>query len=507
MSMIQCVRTWFAIAGILCVALTSGCGDETTAPAAPLSIELAPTNSGDHQTGTVGATLPQPLRVLVRRGSEAAPGVGVFWSAIQGSLSANSTTTDASGIASVLWTLGALAGGQTTDARLPAQPGSPDTLALQVGFTALANPGPPSQLRFTVNPTNTFSGRPLLPSVRLSALDQFGNVATDFTGMVTLALGASASGGSLSGRTTIPAVAGVATFADLSIDRAGTGYTLSASAPGLTGATSASFDVVAPGSGRIAFASNRDGNNDIYSMNADGSGVVRLTFHLQYGGDPAWSPDGTKIAFADYGTAGSLAIYTMNADGSGITSLADSVRFPAWSPDGMRIAGSRGTRVCRVSCGVAYMRLFVMNSDGSGLVVLTYGISPAWSPDGRIAFAYSGDIHVMNPDGSGLINLTNDPAFESYPAWSPDGTKLAFVSDRGGAYDLYVMNADGTGVTQLTHDPTIEGRPAWSPDGTRIAFASSKDGDSEIYVINADGSGVIQLTANSTFDGWPAWAP
>jgi TolB protein len=465
-------------------------------------MQLAPTNSGDQQTGTVGATLPQPLRVVVQRGSVAAPGVSVSWSAIQGSLSANSTTTDASGIASVLWTLGTLPGGQTTDARLRAQPGSPDTLALQVGFTALAIPGPASQLRFSVPPSNTFAGRPLLPAVQLSALDQFGNAATAFVGNVTLELGANASGGSLSGRTTIPAVAGVATFADLRIDQARTGYTLSASAPGLTDATSAAFDVVTAGPGRIAFASNRDGNNEIYSMNADGSGVVRLTLHLASGGEPAWSPDGRKIAFAN-----GISIYAMNADGSGVTALADSVRYPAWSPDGTRIAGSRGIRVCRIGCGIRYARIFVMNLDGSGLVVLTSGTTPAWSPDGRIAFAYSGNISVMNPDGSGLINLTNDPASDIYPAWSPDGTKIAFVSDRGGAYDLYVMNADGTAIVQLTSDPAIEGRPAWSPDGAKIAFASNGDGDSEIYLINVDGSGVIQLTANSTFDGWPAWAP
>src|SRR5438477_178500 len=507
MSMRRCGRTGFALGPIVCVLLTVGCGDETTAPAAQLSIQLAPTNSGDQQTGTVGATLPQPLQVVVQRGSVAAPGVSVSWSAIQGSLSANSTTTDASGIASVLWTLGTLPGGQTTDARLPAQPGSPDTLALQVGFTALAIPGPASQLRFSVPPSNTFAGRPLLPAVQLSALDQFGNAATAFVGSVTLTLGANASGGSLSGSTIIPAVAGVATFADLSIDQAGTGYTLSASTPGLTGATSAVFDVVTAGSGRIAFASNRDGNNDIYSMNADGSGVVRLTFHRAFAGAPAWSPDGNKIAFSAYGTAGSLAVYTMNADGSGVTALADSVSDPAWSPDGTRIVGSKGIRICRIACGVWYVRLFVMNSDGSGLVVLTNGFTPAWSPDGRIAFAYGGNISVMNPDGSGLINLTNESAGDGYPAWSSDGRKIAFVSNRGGDYDLYVMNADGTGITQLTHDPAIEARPAWSPDGTKMAFASNRDGDSEIYVINVDGSGVIQLTANSTFDGWPAWAP
>src|SRR5436309_14244184 len=124
MSVRQRIQTGFAIGGFLSMAFTSGCGDETTAPAATLSIQLAPTNSGDQQTGTVGATLPKPLRVLVLRGSELAPGVSVTWSATQGSLSANRTTTDASGIATVLWTLGTLAGGQASEALLPVQPGS-----------------------------------------------------------------------------------------------------------------------------------------------------------------------------------------------------------------------------------------------------------------------------------------------------------------------------------------------------------------------------------------------
>ncbi len=502
MSMRRCVRAGVVLGGILSSALGSGCGDEMTAPPGTLSIQLAPTSSGDQQTGTVGATLPMPLRVLVLRGSAVAPGISVSWSATQGSLSANRTTTDASGIATVLWTLGTLAGGQASEALLPVQPGSPDTLALRVAFTALANPGPPSQLAFSVPPANSFAGRPFLRAVQLSALDRFGNMATDFVGSVTVALEAGVSGGSLSGTTTVSAVAGVAAFPDLSVGQAGTGYTLSASATGLTSATSPAFDVVVLGPGRIAFVSNRDGSNDIYSMNADGSGVVRLTFHLASGGEPAWSPDAGKIAFAN-----GISIYAMNADGSGVTALADSVRYPAWSADGTSIAGSRGIRVCRIACGINYARIFVMNLDGSGLVILTSGTTPAWSPDGRIAFAYSGNICVINPDGSGLINLTNDPAFDTYPAWSPDGTKIAFVSDRGGAYDVYVMNADGTGVTQLTHDPAVEGRPAWSPDGTRIAFASPKNGDSEIYVMNADGSGVVALTDHSGFDGWPAWSP
>src|SRR2546427_2482666 len=202
MSMRRCVRAGVVLGGILSSALGSGCGDEMTGLPGTLSIQLAPTNSGDQQTGTVGATLLMPLRVLVLRGSALAPGISVSWSATQGSLSAIRTTTNASGIASVMWTLAALAGGQTVDALLPAQPGSPDTLASRVSFTALANPGPPSQLRFTVNPTNTFAGRPFLPSVRLSARDRFGNMATDFVGSVTVALEAGVSGGWVSWKNT-----------------------------------------------------------------------------------------------------------------------------------------------------------------------------------------------------------------------------------------------------------------------------------------------------------------
>jgi len=100
-------------------------------------------------------------------------------------------------------------------------------------------------------------------------------------------------------------------------------------------------------------------------------------------------------------------------------------------------------------------------------------------------------------------------AWHSYqPAWSPDGTRIAFVSVRNGdAADVYVMNADGTGERRLTDHPAVDTDPAWSPDGARIAFSSERDGNAEIYAMNADGSGVTRLTTNSTPDGHPAWSP
>jgi len=497
------IRTPSSAWAPLLLGLVSGCGEATDAPLPSLSIRPAPTSSGDRQTGVVGATLAEPLRVLVQLGTKPAPGVAVYWQASQGHVSADSTKTDDLGIASALWTLDMAAGGQTLDAVLPVQPGSPDTVGPHVSFTALANPGPPIQLHFSVPPTNSFVGRPLIGVVRVAALDRFGNVATDFVESVTVAIGSDPSGGTLSGTTTVAAVAGVATFADLRVDQVGTGYTLTASASGLNGATSAAFDVVAPGTGRITFWSDRDNNAEIYSMNGDGSSVVRLTSDTAADLGPAWSADASKIVFSR-GTH----IYVMNADGSGVVRLTSDTttdQEPAWSPDGNRIAFNRGNHIC------------VMNADGSGVVRLTNNAAidraPAWSPDGtKIAFTRGANIYVMNADGSDTTLLTNGSA----PAWSQDGAKIAGsrlfppppgcrrCDPRSGrcypcpaVSRILVMNADASIVVVLTN-----GRePAWSADG-KIAFT---DG-SAIFVMSADGSGIIRLTETAA-NGGPAWSP
>jgi len=368
--------------------------------------------------------------------------------------------------------------------------------------------GPATQLVFQVQPVNTFADRPFRQFVAVAALDQAGRTATGFAGIITVTLNPS---GSLTGKASLPAVNGLATFPDLRIAQAGTGYTLTASASGLPSVTTAPFDVVIPGPGRIVFQSDRDGNPQIYSMNLDGSGLVSLTSELASAGKPAWSSDGAKIAFGADG-----GIYAMNSDGSGVIPILTGFGLfgpdaPAWSPDGSKLAASRPGAIRSFP-----PRIVVANSDGSGYVELTPpGGYPAWGPNGRIAFRCAGanpGICVMNPDGTGLVNLITDAPGSLYtlPAWAPDGTRIAFVrNDAPTDVDgVYVMNADGSGVLELTHDHQASaGRPAWSPDGTKIAFASARDGNWEIYVMNADGSGVTRLTDNPASDEWPSWSP
>src|SRR5436853_174020 len=221
--------------------------------------------------------------------------------------------------------------------------------------------------------------------------------------------------------------------------------------------------------GRIAFHSNRDGDFDIYVMNADGSRVTQVTHNTINEFDPIWSPNGQQIAFGRISGCCAAAVVVINADGSGERVLADNGFPGAWSPDGRQIAFSRNGDV------------YVMNVDGSGVTQLTHDgtASPtAWSPNGKqIAFTSfrsgNSDIYVMNTDGSGVIQLTDDPAtdFGDRAGWSPDGRRFVFSSTRdGGDIDIFVMNADGTDVTQLTHNDFIaDDDPVWPPDGKQIA--------------------------------------
>ena len=272
-------------------------------------------------------------------------------------------------------------------------------------------------------------------------------------------------------------------------------------------ATLVPLNVGYSGGGSIAFVSERDGNLEIYVMNANGSGITRLTDDPADDFDPQWSPDGDRMAFVSE-RDGNREVYLMNADGSGITRLTDDPADdfdPQWSPDGRRITFSSERDENR--------EVYLMNADGSGVTRLTDDpaddFKPQWSPDGRrITFSSERDgnleIYVMDADGSGVTRLTDDPADDLDPQWSPDGRSIAFVSERDGSRVLFVMSADGSSVTRLSNESAEAGSPRWSPVRRVIAF-SSKRGTNRIIVANADSSRVSLLTEDH--GSYPQWSP
>jgi len=218
--------------------------------------------------------------------------------------------------------------------------------------------------------------------------------------------------------------------------------------------------------GKIAFASERDGDYEIYTVNPDGSGAARLTNNPAADREPVWSPDGSKLAFVST-RDGNTEIYVMNASGDAhgfnlparLTNHPASDLNPVWSPDGTKIA-------------------FVSNRDGDD------------------------EIYLMNANGSAQTNLTNNDFDDTDPSWSPDGAKLAFVSNREANEEIYTMDATGAAVANISNHAASDRHPSWG--GARIAFQSNRDGNDEIYAMNAaDGGALARLTTNDAFDTEP----
>lgn len=275
------------------------------------------------------------------------------------------------------------------------------------------------------------------------------------------------------------------------------------------------FQPLPQGNGLAAFSSNRTGDNEIFTMDfVDGTDQMNITNSPGSDSQPAWSPDGNKIAFTS-DRDGNNNVYVMRSDGTEIRRLTGSPRSdsqPSWSPDGTQIAFTSNLS--------GNDEIYVMTaSDGSNKVNLTNNPAPdsqpSWSPEGtEIAFTSRRDgnneIYVMDaPTGAGQANLTNSVTSDSQPTWSPGGGKIAFTSSRSGNSDIWEMNAGGGGLRNLTNAPGADSTPLYSPDqGSRLLFTSRRDGNNEIYILNVfDGSYQTNLTHDAAADTMPAWQP
>ncbi len=273
------------------------------------------------------------------------------------------------------------------------------------------------------------------------------------------------------------------------------------------------------GGGLIAFSSNPIGQYDIFTIFPDGSGLQRLTDSLLEDQYPAWSPDGSWIAFTSGGKTSSFDLWLMRGNGSELHRLVKgNVSWPTWSPDSSSIAMVYYLNPTTIEN--ERDRLYLAAADGTGQRLLRVSephggwSSPAWSPDGDvIAVApylepgtVTGEIYLMYVDSGALTRVTNSPGDDFDPSWSPDGRQLAFSSNRDGNWEIYLIDRDGSGEMRLTNHFAWDWQPTWSPDGRRIAFASNRSGNFDIYVLELETGEVVRLTDGPGDEVAPDWS-
>ncbi len=258
----------------------------------------------------------------------------------------------------------------------------------------------------------------------------------------------------------------------------------------------------------LAFASNRDGNNEVYVMNPDGTGQTNKTTLASSDQRPDISPDGTEIVFSS-NRDGNTEVFTMNFDGSGVRQLTTTASpvgnsWPRWSPDGEWIAFQSGS-------GTVF-QIYRIRRDGTGLTQVTNHLGlnqfPGWSPDGtRLAIRRDNDIYLINStDGADPVRLTIQGTSNQMASFSPDGTRIAFLSNREGYGSVFIMNSDGSSQFNFTPRPPDRTTgwgsraPAWSPNGESIYFTAVRlietgNSNEQIWVKPATGGPETQLTS------------
>ncbi len=269
--------------------------------------------------------------------------------------------------------------------------------------------------------------------------------------------------------------------------------------------------------GHILFHSNNSGDFDIYVINANGTGMRRLTSTSGDDIEASWSPDGQKIAFTSQ-RDGNYEIYIMNTDGSEQQRLTRDPATdwgPTWSPDSKKIVFASDRN--------GQMNLFMMNADGSDQrpLLTNFGSkawAPAWSPVGEeIAFVSDVDgdseLFLLQIESNTVLQLTFNERRDDRPSWSPDGSQIVYMGAKADTSlfdpdEIYIIPRLGGTPRQLTDNLIGDILPCWSPDGEWIAFSSSRNGGWNIMVIQVSNpSNEMMLTFNSAWNRDPSWGP
>jgi Tol biopolymer transport system component len=282
--------------------------------------------------------------------------------------------------------------------------------------------------------------------------------------------------------------------------------------------------------GQILFAKGdpevKPPNGHIWVMNADTSGKTQITFGTGDDDYPAWSPNYKKVVFSS-NRNGAWELFSVNADGTGLkqltTAKASHDLYASWAPDGSKIFFSRAT-IDSATATSWHARIYSVNPDGTGLAKVADDPAaslyyPSVSPDGkRVAVVRlplgsawgSARLYTVNTDGTGLAMLTDGWLGDAEPAWSPDGTKVAFTCRSGYPEyrDICVVNADGTDRKGIVTWPGAQANPSFSRDGTRIIFESFASSMGTLYTVKLDGTGVMQLQSSLDPMAYysPAWS-
>ncbi|MCB8981701.1 MAG: PD40 domain-containing protein [Ardenticatenaceae bacterium] len=277
----------------------------------------------------------------------------------------------------------------------------------------------------------------------------------------------------------------------------------------------------------LVFTSERDGNWEIYRMDADGSNVVRLTDTDISEGGADWSPDGRSVVFWSR-RDGNADVYVMGADGRDPRNIAyDPAEngfeefYMRWHPDGGSIAffsnrfGNEG-----YDCAVHRIGFMAINGGVESMQALSGAVGNQetldWSPDGQtLAFSSKScggtgvnlQIFLWNIPDDAVTQLTKDKYINAGPAFSHDGRFLAYHSFRDGNSEIILLDLASGEAVNLTNNPAKESHPTWSPDDSQIAFVTDRDGNDEIYVMDVDGTNLQNLTNHPARDFEPRWSP